>query len=133
MSVFVEYEILIGRFRFLGRLTVDGHFCITIVAKRSTIIHDNLDQQFEPFLLLVFWAMVLNFVNFVLVEYCNMIPIFEYQTPALHSGQSFLGWIVSISLVGLGYVCALTTYVKFYRRYVEEAILGFLLEVPPVK
>lgn len=84
-------------------------------------------------LLLVFWAMVLNFVNFVLVEYCNMIPIFEYQTPALHSGQSFLGWIVSISLVGLGYVCALTTYVKFYRRYVEEAILGFLLEVPPVK
>lgn len=47
-----------------------------------------------------------------------------------HGPGGLLGWsLYGVVLIG-GYICALTSYFKFYRRYIEEAIMGFVLEVP---
>lgn len=48
----------------------------------------------------------------------------------IHRGSGIYGTAAYIFAFAVGYVCALTAYVKFYRRYVEEAIMGFILEVP---
>jgi hypothetical protein len=48
----------------------------------------------------------------------------------LHVGKDAIHWIFYGGALVIGYVCALTAYLKFYRRYVEEAVMGFLLEIP---
>lgn len=49
--------------------------------------------------------------------------------PKLHVGKEWTDWFVYGGVLIIGYVCALTAYLKFYRRYVEEAVMGFLFEV----
>lgn len=48
----------------------------------------------------------------------------------IHVDKGLLHWGAYASVLYVGYICAITAYTKFYRRYVEEAILGFLFEVP---
>lgn len=49
---------------------------------------------------------------------------------AIHKGKEWWDWLVYAGVLIAGYICALTSYLKFYRRYVEEAVMGFLLEIP---
>jgi hypothetical protein len=47
-----------------------------------------------------------------------------------HGTGGITGVVAYFGVLFCAYVCALTRYFKFYRRYVEEAVMGFLLEVP---
>lgn len=51
-------------------------------------------------------------------------------TSKLHIGKEWTDWLFYGVTLIVGYVCALTAYLKFYRRYVEEAVMGFLFEIP---
>lgn len=48
----------------------------------------------------------------------------------IHDERGLLHWGAYGLVLYVGYICAITAYTKFYRRYVEEAILGFLFEIP---
>lgn len=46
----------------------------------------------------------------------------------IHSNSKEWGWLLNFGGITVGFLCSITAYVKFFRRYVEEAILGYLLE-----
>lgn len=45
-----------------------------------------------------------------------------------HGSNGFLGWAFYLVAAYVAYITTLTSYCKFFRRYVEEAIMGFVLE-----
>jgi hypothetical protein len=59
---------------------------------------------------------------------------------AYYSGQSLIshgpngaiGWALYFLVLYVAYITTVTSYCKFFRRYIEEAIMGFLLEDYPL-
>jgi hypothetical protein len=45
-----------------------------------------------------------------------------------HGPGGPLGWVLYFLVLYVAYVTTVTSYCKFFRRYVEEAVMGFLLE-----
>jgi hypothetical protein len=51
-------------------------------------------------------------------------------TMVSHGHGGVLGWALYFFVLYTAYITTVTSYCKFFRRYVEEAIMGFLLEGP---
>lgn len=47
-----------------------------------------------------------------------------------HGDHGLIGFLAYTFVIVVAYICTVTSYFKFFRRYVEEAVMGFLLEVP---
>jgi hypothetical protein len=48
--------------------------------------------------------------------------------PVSHGPGSWLGWGLYFFVLYTAYITTATSYCKFFRRYVEEAVMGYLLE-----
>jgi hypothetical protein len=54
--------------------------------------------------------------------------LFDGQALISHGPGGPIGWGLYFFVLYVAYVTTVTSYCKFFRRYVEEAIMGFLLE-----
>jgi len=58
-----------------------------------------------------------------------VLRVFYFDAGVLsHGPGGILGWSLYLLVLFVGYITSLTSYCKFFRRYVEEAVMGFLLE-----
>lgn len=57
-----------------------------------------------------------------------LFRLYAGQAMISHGHGGPIGWILYFLVLYVAYVSTVTSYCKFFRRYVEEAIMGFLLE-----
>lgn len=63
-------------------------------------------------------------------EIFYLIVPYYFKFPSISHGQDggIFGWALYFFVLYIGYITTVTSYCKFFRRYVEEAVMGYLLE-----
>jgi hypothetical protein len=69
------------------------------------------------------------FLVSIWLEFAYLIAKLTYNFDRVsHGAGNAVGWLLYFFVLYTAYITTATSYCKFFRRYVEEAIMGFLLE-----
>jgi hypothetical protein len=69
------------------------------------------------------------FLISIWLEFMYLIAKLGFDSDRVsHGANDAFGWLLYFFVLYVAYITTATSYCKFFRRYVEEAIMGYLLE-----